>query len=89
MKAPDDIDLFLRGYSLVMVNVLYWMPDHRNLLNEFSWQTFDLRPRYPRVERFLSHWEREIEARIKEVRICDISGPTGRVRHVRNLFPIQ
>jgi uncharacterized protein Usg len=59
------------GYSMVTVSVLYWMPDHRNLLNEFVWQTLDLRPRYPRVERFIDYWRREIEAVINEVRITD------------------
>jgi len=69
----------VRGYSLVTVNVLYWMPDYRNVLNEFVWQTMDLTPRYPRVEKFLSHWRREIDAVISEVRILEAGraiGPT-------------
>ena len=55
------------GHHLVTVSVLYYMPDHPNLINEFLWQTMDLSPKYPRVGAFLDYWRREIEATIKEV----------------------
>ncbi len=61
--------MLVRGFVPVTVAVLYWMPDHRSILNEFVWQTLDISPRYPRVERFLDHWRREIEATIAEVRL--------------------
>ena len=61
----------LDDYSIVTVNVLYYMPDYQQIVNEFLWQTLDLRPRYPRVHRFLDYWHREIEAVIKEIIICD------------------
>ena len=71
MLQDEEFVLRLKGYSLVTVSVLYYMPDHRSILNEFIWQTMDLRPRYPRVEQFLDHWRREIEAVVKEVRVSD------------------
>lgn len=71
MSTGDDLELRMKGYSLVTVNVLYFMPDHRSLVNEFIWQTLDLKPQYPRVEQFLDHWRREIDAIIKEVLISD------------------
>jgi uncharacterized protein Usg len=55
--------------QLVTVSVLYYLPDYPSLLNEFLWQTMDLGPKYPRVEAFLDHWRREIDATIKEVMI--------------------
>jgi uncharacterized protein Usg len=63
--------IIFEGYTLVVVNVLYWMPDQPSLVNEFTWETLDLKPRYPRINEFLSFWEKEIDARIKEVVICD------------------
>jgi uncharacterized protein Usg len=65
-------------YSLVSIKVLYYLPDYQNLVNEFVWQTLDLRPRYPRIKRFLDHWRREIEAVIKEIVICDQAKPDWR-----------
>jgi uncharacterized protein Usg len=60
-------------YSLVTVRVVYFLPDYHDILQEFLWQTMDLRPRYPRVQRFLDHWRREIDAVIKEIDICELN----------------
>jgi uncharacterized protein Usg len=91
MKHSEDFEkLFIGGYQLVTVNVLYYMPDHSHLLNEFLWQTLDLRPRYPRVHKFLDYWRREIDAVIKEVVISDmpVSSSTTRWRN-GIIIPIQ
>ena len=53
------------------LNVLYWMPDYNNVLQEFIWQTSDIKPEYPRVHRFLNYWHDNIEAVISEVNIAD------------------
>jgi len=57
--------------TIVTLNVLYWMPDHTHILQEFIWQTADVRPEYPRVHRFLNYWHDNIEAVISEVNIAD------------------
>jgi len=59
----------LEGYSLTSAEVLYRMPDHPTLLQTFFWQFEDKAPDYPRLKRFLDHWEREIEAIIQSVRV--------------------
>jgi uncharacterized protein Usg len=59
------------NYGIVTVNVIYHMPDYPDLLNQFLWQTLDLRPDYPRIHRFLKFWRREIDAVIAEIVICD------------------
>ena len=53
------------------INVLYWMPDYTHILQEFTWQTADIRQEYPRVHRFLNYWHDNIEAVISEVNIAD------------------
>ena len=58
--------------TIVTLNVLYWMPDYTHILQEFIWQTADVRPEYPRVHRFLNYWHDNIEAVISEVKIADI-----------------
>ena len=57
--------------TIVTLNDLYWMPDYTHILQEFIWQTADIRPEYPRVHRFLNYWHENIEAVISEVNIAD------------------
>ena len=47
------------------------MPDYTHILQEFIWQTADVRPEYPRVHRFLNYWYDNIEPVISEVNIAD------------------
>ena len=63
--------LLLYPKSLVTVQVFYHIPGHHGLINQFIWQTFDQRPRYPRIHRFLDHWHREIDAIIQDIVITD------------------
>ena len=60
--------------TIVTINVLYWMPDYTHILQEFIWQTADIRPEYPRVHKFLNYWHDNIEAVISEVNIADNYG---------------
>ena len=55
--------------TIVTVSVFYWMPDYRHVLQEFIWQTDDIRPDYPRVHKFLNYWHDNIEAVIEEIEI--------------------
>jgi len=57
--------------TIVTLSVLYWMPDYKHILQEFIWQTADVRPEYPRVHRFLNYWHDNIEAVISEIYIAD------------------
>ena len=72
---PDESfqRIIFEGYRLVSVNVLYFLPDQNNLVNEFFWQTLDLVPRYPRVHRFLRFWRDEIDAKIKQVTLAEVT----------------
>ena len=56
--------------KLVPLNVLYWLPDYNNILQQFTWQTKDIVPEYPRVHKFLNYWHEEIDAVIAEVQIA-------------------
>jgi uncharacterized protein Usg len=69
LKYDLDFQKSLQGYSLTTVNIIYYMPDHSHLINEFLWQTMDIIPRYPRIHKFLNYWHKEINAVIKEVQI--------------------
>lgn len=68
--ADPDFQRRLDGWRLTTAEILYYMPDHPKLLQSFVWQTLDLAPRYPRIEKFLDFWKREIDAVIHSVRIA-------------------
>ena len=55
--------------TIVTVNVFYWMPDYQHILQQFIWQTYDVKPEYPRVHNFLNYWHDNIEAVIEEIEI--------------------
>ena len=55
-----DFACQLDGYGLTTANILYRMPDHRSLLQEFIWQEYDLAPRFPELNRFLAFWSAKI-----------------------------
>ena len=64
-----DFEQQLRGRRLTTAEIVYYMPDHPGLLQEFLWQTLDEAPDYPRIQRFLDFWRREIDAVIHSVRV--------------------
>jgi len=56
---------------LITLNVYYWLPDYENILQQFMWQTVDVKPKYPRVNKFLNYWHNNIDAIINEVQITE------------------
>ena len=65
---------------LATVDVLYWMPDYQDILQQFVWQTADIRPEYPMIHKFLNYWKDNIDAVIAEVKISD--SEMARIRRV-------
>ena len=65
---------------LATVDVLYWMPDYQDILQQFVWKTADIRPEYPRIHKFLNYWKDNIDAVIAEVKISD--SEMARIRRV-------
>ena len=63
--------MIIRRKSLVTVDILYWMPDYDNILQEFVWQTKDVVPEIPRVHKFLDYWQKNIDAVISEIKVAD------------------
>ena len=63
--------MIIRKKSLVTVDILYWMPDYENILQQFIWQTKDVVPEIPRVHKFLNYWHDNIDAVISEVKVAD------------------
>jgi uncharacterized protein Usg len=61
--------IILKRKEIVLVGIIYYMPDYQSLLNEFYCQFDDTVPDIPRVHQFLNYWKNHIDAVIKEVKI--------------------
>jgi len=60
----------LEGYGLTTANILYHLPDHPLLVQEFIWQDYDLFPNFPVLKRFLDFWKIEIEGALHSIRVA-------------------
>ena len=76
--------VYIRRWTLATVQVIYHIPDHIHILNEFSWQTKDRLPEYPRIHEFLDYWHKHIDGPIKEAYIYDHD--ESKIRHVDRRF---
>lgn len=65
-----ELDRLMNGYRLVTAEILYHMPDHKDLLQSFLWQDYDLEPRYPQLTRFLDYWKSNLDGPLHSVRIA-------------------
>ena len=63
--------IIIKKKILVTLDIYYWMPDYENILQRFAWQTFDVKPKYPRIHRFLDYWHNNIDAIVNEIRISE------------------
>ena len=81
------IEIILRKWTVASVQVVYYIPDYMNLVNEFIWQTEDQLPEYPRITRFLDYWDKNIDGPIKEVYIYDHE--EAKVKHVERKYKIN
>lgn len=61
----------IKKWTKASVQVVYYIPDYLHLVNEFIWQTEDQQPDYPRINRFLDYWDKNIDGPIKEAYIHD------------------
>jgi uncharacterized protein Usg len=69
-------------YRLTTAEIIYRLPDHPDLLQMFIWQTFDLSPGLPKLQRFLKFWRENIEGELHSVRIGQGATPVRRAPHM-------
>lgn len=63
----SSLALQLKDYRLTTAKILYHMPDHPKLLQEFVWQELDIAPRFPVLLKFLNFWEKNIDGKLHSV----------------------
>jgi len=77
--------MFVRNKVLVSLRVFYYMPDYRDLIQEFMWQTMDIKPKYPRVNKFLNYWKENIEAVIADIEMIETE-KISKYKSVEDIF---
>jgi len=77
--------MFVRNKVLVSLHVFYYMPDYRDLIQEFMWQTMDIKPKYPRVNKFLNYWKENIEAVIADIEMIETE-KISKYKSVEDIF---
>ena len=70
LENRRDIKLLMKGFRLTTAEIIYHMPDHPHLLQEFIWQNLDLAPKFPKLGKFLDFWHRELDGPIHTVRVA-------------------
>lgn len=77
MTSPEFVRQ-MAGYGLTTAGILYRLPDHPSILQEYVWQDYDLAPRFPELNRFLAFWREKIEGQLYQVRVAHsaLIGPT-------------
>lgn len=68
-SVSPDLQLELEGYRLITAEIVYYLPDHPDLLQVFIWQTLDRPPHFPRLRAFLNFWQHNIEGKLFSVKI--------------------
>jgi uncharacterized protein Usg len=60
----------LQGWGLTTAEIMYYMPDHRSILQTFIWQDFDQAPRFPKLRKFLTFWSQNLDGPLATVVIA-------------------
>jgi len=68
--GQSELERQLSGYGLTTAEILYRMPDHREMLQTFVWQEYDIAPKYPVLFKFLEFWRRELDGPLHSVKIA-------------------
>ena len=81
--ASTDFARQIAGYGLTTAGILYRLPDHPSILQEYIWQDYDLAPKFPRLIKFLDFWSHNLEGPLAQVRVAHagLIGPVE-LRHV-------
>jgi uncharacterized protein Usg len=62
---PED----MQDYRLTTAEILYQIPEYPDLLQSYLWQSLDRIPDFPKLNDFLSSWEKDLEGKLHSVRI--------------------
>lgn len=62
-----DLSTQMADFRLTTAKIVYHMPDHMHLLQEYIWQDYDLAPKFPILLKFLTFWEQTLDGKLHSV----------------------
>jgi uncharacterized protein Usg len=69
-RMDVDFKRSIQGYGLTTANILYYLPDHRSLLQTYIWQSYDLAPAFPKLREFLDFWTKKLDGPLHSVTVA-------------------
>jgi uncharacterized protein Usg len=73
VMTKNSIEKQLQGYRLTTAEIIYHLPDYPDLLQSFIWQTMDIAPTFPSIQKFLRHWEDNLEGKLHSAKVMSAS----------------
>lgn len=70
MPVSPEFVRQLAGYGLTTAQILYRIPDHPSLVQEYVWQDYDLFPDFPGLTKFLAFWEEKLDGPLHSVTVA-------------------
>ena len=68
--AESGLAKQLAGYGLTTANILYRLPDHPAILQNYIWQDYDLHPHFSQLKKFLDFWSAKLDGAIHSVTVA-------------------
>lgn len=68
--ATTDFARQIQGFGLTTADILYRLPDHPSILQQYVWQDYDKAPLFPELNRFLSFWQAKLDGLLYRVTVC-------------------
>ena len=68
--GTTDFESQLRGMRLTTAEIMYRMPDFRDILQTYVWQDYDLAPRFPKLLTFLDFWSHNLDGPLATIRVA-------------------
>lgn len=68
--SSSDFQRQIDGFGLTTADILYRLPDHPAILQQYVWQEYDKAPGFPELNRFLMFWQAKLEGLLYRVTVC-------------------
>ena len=77
---------YLIENDLTTIKVIYYLPDYDHILQEFVFQQYDILPEYPKLNKFIRFWRKNIEAKIHRI---DFSSAFSEYKFVETVLTLN